>query len=252
MGQTVGQVAKLAGVTVRTLRHYDEIGLLTPQERTGAGYRRYEPEDVERLHQILLYRELGFTLEEIEAILREPDVGPRAHLRRQHELLLGRIIRLQEMAAAVEYLLEAQKVGINLTPEEKFEVFGQFDPDEYAEEAEQRWGESEPYQESARRTAGYSKDDWQKIKDETEDLMRRWVEALDDGAPAEGERAMDLAEEHREQISQFFYHCTYEIQVGLADMYIADPRFTKYYEDRREGLAQYVYDAIHANAVARS
>jgi DNA-binding transcriptional MerR regulator len=252
MGHTVGQVAKLAGVTVRTLRHYDEIGLLSPQTRTGAGYRRYGPEDVERLHQILLYRELGFTLDEIETILSEPDVGAREHLRRQHTLLLQRIIRLQEMAAAVEYLLEAQKVGINLTPEEKLEVFGEFDPDTYAEEAEQRWGGTDAYRESARRTARYTKDDWKKIQDETEDLMRRWVCALDDGAPAEGARAMDLAEEHRQQISRYFYECSFEIHVGLADMYIVDPRFTKNYDERRPGLAQYVHDAIHANAVARS
>jgi DNA-binding transcriptional MerR regulator len=252
MSYTVGRVAEIAGVTVRTLHHYDEIGLLTPGDRTNAGYRRYDDADLERLQQILLYRELGFTLEEIAAILDDPDVEARAHLRRQHGLLRDRIARLQEMVTAVEYLLEARKVGINLTPQEKFEVFGNFDPDAYNDEVEERWGGTDAYQESARRTSRYTKDDWVRIKQEAADLSARWVAAFDAGVPAESQAAMDLAEEHRQQITKFFYECTFEIHVGLAEMYLADERFTKHYEDQRPGLAQYTHDAIMANAVARS
>ena len=252
MSYTVGRVAEIAGVTVRTLHHYDEIGLLSPGDRSSAGHRRYEEADLERLQQILLYRELGFTLEEIAAILDDPDVEARIHLRRQHRLLQDRIVRLQDMAAAVEYMLEAQKVGMNLTPEEKFEVFGGFDPDAYTEEVEQRWGETDAYRESARRTARYSKEDWQRIQAETAALQQRWLEAFDRGVGAESQAAMDLAEEHRQQISKHFYECTLEIHTGLAEMYIADERFTKYYDDQRAGLARYVHDAIMANAVARA
>jgi MerR family transcriptional regulator, thiopeptide resistance regulator len=252
MAYTVGRVAEIAGVTVRTLHHYDEIGLLTPGERSSAGARRYDDDDLERLQRILLYRELGFTLDEITTILDDPDVEARAHLRRQHALLRDRISRLQEMVAAVEYMLEAQKMGINLTPEEKFEVFGDFDPDAYTEEVEERWGNTDAYQESARKTARYTKDDWLRIQQESADLMGRWLAAFDGGTPAESQAAMDLAEEHRQQIGKFFYNCTFEIHVGLAEMYLADPRFTKFYEDQRPGLAQYVHDAIMANAVARA
>lgn len=252
MSYTVGRVAEIAGVTVRTLHHYDEIGLLTPGDRSSAGYRRYDDADLERLQQILLYRELGFTLEEITAILDDPEVAARAHLRRQHGLLKDRIARLQEMVTAVEYMLEARKVGINLTPEEKFEVFGNFDPDAYTEEVEERWGGTDAYQESARRTGRYTKDDWTRIKQESADLAVRWVTAFDAGVPAESQEAMDLAEEHRQQITKFFYECTFEIHIGLAEMYLADVRFTKFYEDQRPGLAQYTHDAIMANAVSRS
>jgi MerR family transcriptional regulator, thiopeptide resistance regulator len=252
MGYTVGRAAALAGVTVRTLHHYDEIGLLTPGGRSGAGHRRYEDADLERLQQILLYRELGFALDEIAAILDDPEVEARSHLRRQHRLLQDRIARLQEMVAAVEYMLEAQKVGMNLTPEEKFEVFGDFDPDVHAEEVEQRWGDTDAYRESARRTSRYTKEDWQRIRGETDDLMARWLEAFDRGVEAESQAAMDLAEEHRQQITKHFYECTLEIHTGLAEMYIADERFTKYYDDQRPGLARYVHDAIMANAVSRS
>jgi len=252
MDYTVGRAAEIAGVTVRTLHHYDEIGLLTPGGRSSAGHRRYDDADLERLQQILLYRELGFTLDEIAAILDDPEVEARTHLRRQHRLLQDRIARLQEMVSAVEYMLEAQKVGLNLTPEEKFEVFGDFDPDAHTEEVEQRWGQTDAYRESARRTARYTKDDWQRIQAETGDLMRRWLEAFDAGVDSESQTAMDLAEEHRQQITKHFYECTLEIHTGLAEMYIADERFTKYYEDRREGLARFVHDAILANAVTRS
>lgn len=252
MDYTVGRVAQIAGVTVRTLHHYDEIGLLAPGARTSAGYRRYDDVDLERLQQILLYRELGFTLEEIAAILDDPDTEAREHLRRQHRLLRERIARLQEMVSAVELVLEAHKVGVNLTPEEKFEVFGDFDPDAHAEEAEQRWGGTDAYKESARKTAKYTKEDWQRIQQESDDLMARWVAALDGGVAAESQAAMDLAEEHRQQITKHFYECTLEIHTGLAEMFLADERFTANYENQRAGLAQYVHDAILANAVARS
>lgn len=252
MSHTVGRVAEIAGVTVRTLHHYDEIGLLTPSGRTSAGYRRYDDADLERLQQILLYRELGFTLEEIAAILDDPQADARTHLRRQHALLTERIERLRDMVAAVEYVLEAQKVGVNLTPEEKFEVFGGFDPDAHADEAEQRWGGTDAYAESMRRTRRYTKDDWLKIKEETGDLQNRWVAAFELGIAADSPQAMDLAEEHRQQISKFFYECTYEIHSGLAELYLADDRFTRYYEEQREGFAKFVHDSIVANAITRA
>jgi DNA-binding transcriptional MerR regulator len=249
-GYSIGGVARIAGVTVRTLHHYDEVGLLRPSGRTRGGYRRYDEQDLERLRLILVYRELGFALEEIRAIVDDPD--PAEHLRRQHGLLLGRIERLREMVTAIEYLLEAQSMGINMSPEEKFEVFGDFDPDAYNQEVEERWGETDAYRESARRTASYTKQDWLAIRAEADDLMRRWVETFDAGESAEADAATALAEEHRSQITRHYYQCTYDIQVGLAEMYISDPRFKANYEKRRAGLAQYVHDAILANAVGRS
>ena len=133
--ESVGQVAKAAGVTVRTLHHYDEIGLLSPSGRSAAGYRRYDDADLDRLQLIRYYRELGFPLDEITAILDDPASDPTAHLRRQHELLTGRIGKLQDMVAAIELAMEARRMNIKLTPEERFEVFGDHDPDQYADEA---------------------------------------------------------------------------------------------------------------------
>lgn len=251
-GYTVGQVARVARVTVRTLHHYDEIGLLSPSGRTRAGYRRYDDADLERLQQILFYRELGFPLEEIATILDDPDVDPTQHLRRQHQLLTSRIKRLQEMVEAIEFAMEARKMGIHLTPEERFEVFGEFDPDQYAEEAQERWGQTEAYQESQRRASGYTKEDWQRHKAENEDWARRFVAVMESGAPADSAQARELAEEHRQLISRWFYECSYEIHTGLADMYVDDPRFTEYYEKIKPGMARYLNEAIHANAITRA
>ncbi len=249
MSYSVGQVAGFAGTTVRTLHHYDEIGLLRPGGRNHAGHRRYEDADLDRLQQIMFYRELGFPLDEITALLDDPATDPVDHLRRRHEVLTGRIEALQRMAAAVERAMEARKMGIDLTPEEKFEVFGDHDPDVHQDEARQRWGGTDAYRQSQRRAAAYTKDDWLAIRAEQEDWGARLVALMDGGAPADGESAMDLAEEHRQQIVRHFYDCSYEIHVGLADMYIADPRFTEQYERMRPGTAGYLREAILANAV---
>ncbi|MFI0735097.1 MerR family transcriptional regulator [Streptomyces sp. NPDC021225] len=248
MSYSVGQVAGFAGVTVRTLHHYDEIGLLRPSVRSRAGHRRYDDADLDRLQQILFYRELGFPLDEVAVLLDDPDTDPQQHLRRQHAVLTERIERLRKMAAAVEHAMEARKMGINLTPEEKFEVFGGKDPEQYAEEAERRWGGTEAYAESQRRAAEYTKEDWQRMQAEVADWTARFAALMEEGEPASGERAMDMAEEHRRHISTWFYECTFEAHLGLGEMYVADERFREFYDSVRPGAAEHLRAAIAANA----
>ena len=249
---TVGTVARLAGVTVRTLHHYDEIGLLTPGGRSDAGYRRYDEADLERLQRILFYRELGFGLDDIRTVMTDGGADASAHLRRQHAMLRDRIRKLEEMAAAIEFAMEAQKVGIQLTPEERFEVFGDFDPDEHAAEVEERWGDTDAYRESQRRVSRYTKADWDRLKADAAAATNAMVNAMQAGKPADSVEAMDGAEAHRRHISDWFYDCTYEIHLGLAEMYLADPRFTATYDNIAPGLAQYVHDAISANAARQA
>ncbi|MFB6958946.1 MerR family transcriptional regulator [Streptomyces sp. NPDC056309] len=248
MSYSVGQVAGFAGVTVRTLHHYDDIGLLVPGERSHAGHRRYGDADLDRLQQILFYRELGFPLEEVAALLDDPEADPGAHLRRRHELLTARIEKLKKMAAAVEKAMEARRMGIDLTPEERFEVFGDHDPEQYADEVRQRWGDTEAYRQSQRRTASYTKEDWKRLTEEQDAIHRRMAALLDACTPAGSEAAMDVAEEHRRFISGSYYDCGYEMHTCLAQMYVADPRFTATYEKIRPGLAAYLREAILANA----
>jgi MerR family transcriptional regulator, thiopeptide resistance regulator len=247
----VGEVAALAGITVRTLHHYDRIGLLTPSQRTVTGYRRYTPADLDRLHRVLVYRELGFSLEEVATLLDAPDADPAAHLRRQHRLLRERIERTQAMVAAVEKEMEAQQMGISLTPEERFEIFGEHDPEQYEAEVEERWGDTDAYRQSQRRTAAYTKEDWLRIKAEAADVERRFAEAMAAGVPADDARAMDIAEEHRQHIGRWFYDCPPAMHAGLGRMYVEDERFTAHYERLAPGLAQYVSTAVQANAARR-
>jgi DNA-binding transcriptional MerR regulator len=246
---TVGRLAGLAGVSVRTLHHYDEIGLVTPSARTAAGYRVYAPADVERLREVLTYRRLGFGLREVAELVGDPQVDAVAHLRRQRALLMEQRDQADAMVAAIDKELEARAMGIQLTPEEQLEVFGTDKVGgEWADEARERWGETDEYRESQRRTASYTKDDWTRIKAETDANVREFADALRAGAPADGAAAMDAAERHRQHIIENFYDCGYEMQKCLAQIYVADPRFTANYDDVEPGLAQYVHDAILANA----
>ncbi len=137
--------------------------------------------------------------------------------------------------------------GIKLTREEQKELFGDGFSEEYAQEAEQRWGDTDAWKQSQRRTSKYTKEDWVRFKEESAANGNAFVAAMNDGVAADSEQAMDLAEDARAQITRWFYDCTYEIHRGLAQMYLADPRFTKTYEDIAPGLAQYVHDAIIAN-----
>lgn len=248
MAYTIGEVARLAGISVRTLHHYDDIGLLTASERTDAGYRLYTDDDLARLQQVLLYRELDFALDEIAQVLADPDFDPLDALEAQRGLVADKLKRDEALLALLDKTILAMKGGIRMSTEEMFEVFGDFDPSEYEAEVEERWGNTDAYKESARRTSRYTKADWERFKAEQEDLNARIVAAMDEGVAATDERAMDLAEEGRLQIDTWFYPLSHEMHANLAAMYVADPRFTATYEKIHTGLAQWWHDAIIANA----
>jgi DNA-binding transcriptional MerR regulator len=204
MGYTVGEVAKLAGVSVRTLHHYDEIGLLGPSERSGAGYRIYTDDDFLTLQQVLFFRELGFALEDIRRLMHDPGFDRAEALRLQHRMLADKATQLMKMMDAVERTLDGIEKGTPMAKDDMFGVFGEFDPKEYEAEARERWGETDAYKESARRTRGYSKDDWARFKAESEKINAGTAALMDSGVPAVDPRAMDLAEAARLQIDHWF------------------------------------------------
>lgn len=248
-GFTVGTVARMSGVSVRTLHHYDEIGLVTPAGRSEAGYRLYSDDDLARLRRVLFYRELAFGLDEIATILADPAVRIDDHLRRQHRMLRERQARTAELLGAIEHEMEARQMGISLTPEEQLEIFGtdKFGA-EYEQEAEQRWGQSDAWKQSRVRTAAYTKEDWLEIKREADANIAGFVAAIQAGEPADGTVAMDLAEAYREHLSRWFYDCDHAMQRNLAAMYVSDPRFAQTWDEHAPGFARYVHDAIIANA----
>jgi DNA-binding transcriptional MerR regulator len=246
--RTVGAIARMAGITVRTLHHYDEVGLVVPGARTAAGYRLYGPAEVARLQEVLFFRELGFGLDEIAEIVARPDYDRASALARQRELLAARADRLHTMITAVDDAIDAEKRGTRMSDEEMLSVFGAFDPAEYEEEARERWSDSEAYRDSVRRTAGYSAEDWERLGEEATEINDAFLALMAAGEPADGAEAMAVAQRHREHISTWFYECTPEIHAGLGRMYVADPRFTANIDAAGEGLAAYLSAAIAANA----
>ncbi|MFE1414174.1 MerR family transcriptional regulator [Streptomyces sp. NPDC058746] len=257
MGYTVGQVSAFAGVTVRTLHHYDKAGLLSPGDRSPAGYRRYDDADLARLQQILFYRELGFPLEEIAEILRDPQANALAHLRARQGQLVREIARLQQLTEVAERAIEVQQTGVSLTPGERFEVFGEIAFDlSYATEARMKWRDSEGHREAMARAGAHSKEDWRRLMGEAAAWREEFLAVHDDGEPADGERAMDVAEGHRLHITRWFTPCPAQMHRRIADDFAADPRafalvVPPSQSRQRPGLAAYLAEAVHANASRR-
>ncbi len=246
--KTVGAVAALTGISVRTLHHYDHIGLVVPSVRTPAGYRGYTDADIERLHVVLVYRAVGLQLEDIRALLDDDGADALEHLRRQHRLLLDQADRLQHTIKAVEELMSAHRSGIQLTAEEQIEIFGTTAfSEEYAAEAEERWGETDAWKQSRQRDldvhqTGLDRHQGRRTTRCCRRSPRPSAAGVEPGSPP----ANELAARHRASIERY-YDCGEEMHRCLAQMYLADERFTRYYDDVEPGLAQFLHDIVVAS-----
>lgn len=255
---TVGRTARLVGVSVRTLHHWDAIGLVRPSDRSWSDYRLYDADDVARIHRVLVYREIGMPLSEIARVLDDPGVDPHEHLRRQRDLLEERIERLQKAARAVDRMIERtgpmndrkhEERGIRLSAEEQVRIFGaDWDP-AWQDEAQERWGDTEAWKQSAQRTAGFTAGDWTRVAEETAQLEADLAAAMESGVEAGSPEANALAERHRASIAQH-YDCTHSMHVVLGRMYTGDERFTAHYDRRSPGLAAWLRAVIEENARA--
>lgn len=246
--RTVGQVSEALGITRRTLHHYDEIGLVVPSDRSPAGYRLYADADLVRLQQVVVYRRLGFGLDDIRALLDEP-AGVESHLRRQREAVTTRLAELTELVTAIDHALErAMTTSENHADLARLkELVGPAFDEEYAHDAERRWGDTDAWRQARERTAGFTADDWARVQREADRLVEDFAAAFEGGAPADGDAAAALAERHRAQVEEH-YDCDHAFQVTLARTYLDDERLAAPYEGRAPGLARYVHDAIVANA----
>lgn len=244
--RTVGEVSEVTGVTVRTLHHYDEIGLLEPSERTAAGCRLYSDADLIRLHSILNWRDMGFGLSEISRMLDDADQDLTTGLKRQRERLTERSDRLEDMIAALDAAIATIDRGNTMTDDHVKKVFDGFDPSEYTEEARERWGDTDSHAVSRRRTGSYTEEDWRRQRSESDDNVAAFVDLLRSGVPPTDPQAIEAAREHGAIIDRWFYPLSPEAHRGLAQMYVTDPRFEANYEKRETGLARYISDAIGA------
>jgi hypothetical protein len=205
-----------------------------------------------------LYRELGFPLAAISRLIDDPVLDRGSALRAQRDLLLEKRRRTDAVIGAVDRLLESMERGVHMSGDEIVQGFDAFanapEPIRkhqqlYGDESRERWGDTDAYRESMRRTRNYGKADWQKIQVEGEANESRMAELLLAGASPEGTDAMDGAEAMRQHISRWFYPCDHGVHASLADMYEADARFREHYDRRAPGLAGFVAAAIRANAM---
>ena len=224
--------------------------ILSPSARTKAGYRLYESDDLARLHRVMVFRELGFSLKAIGRIVTDPGFDQTEALRSQRALLAEKMRRTQTMMKAIDAALAAAQGGREMSDQERKEMFGElfdgFDPSEYEEEVQGRWGESDAYKQSAARTRHYTKTDWEQIKAQGDTNTAEFVRLLDAGVAPDSPESMAAAAEKHAQLERWFYDAPLQMFANLSDMWVEDPRFKKNIDKPREGLAEYERAAVKA------
>lgn len=246
--RTVGEVADLLGISVRTLHHWESRGLVSPEERSWSNYRLYSNDDVARLQRALVYRATGMALDDIARLLDSND-DASSHLRRQRGLLMAKQKELRHMVEAIDTLLEEHVADKKPSVEDVAKILGDADFPAYQAEAEQRYGQTEDWAISAKNTAGMTANDWESVSERTAAMEAKLVEAMDAGVEPGSAEANELAELHREVLSIYF-PVSHSKHVLIAAGYAADARFRQYYEDRGEGMTDWLIAVIGANARA--
>ncbi|MED1916290.1 MerR family transcriptional regulator [Bacillus thuringiensis] len=246
MEYTVQKLGLLASVSTRTLRYYDEIDLLKPARINSSGYRIYGQQEVDRLQQILFYRELGVSLEEIKEILDSPTFDSERALREHREKLLERRAQLDALIANVDLTLAQREGTSTMTDKQKFEGFKQKmideNEDKYGAEIRAKYG-NEQIEKSNQKVKGMSEDQYAALEKLNEELHETLAQAFSIGDPAHGlaQKAADL---HRQWLSFYWDSYSKEAHAGVAQMYVDDPRFTAYYDKEQPGVAEFLRDAV--------
>ena len=236
----IKEFAELVGVSVRTLHYYDEIGLLKPSfvdEQNG--YRFYDETSLERMQEILFYRELDFPLKSITGILASPNYDKQKALTQQKRLLTIKKNRLERLIAALE---QAEKGEITMSAFDNSEY--ESARQQYEDEAKQRWGGTDAYKESQAKTAGYSKDKWNDVLAGMNDIFAEFAECKKCGESSDSDTAQRLVKKLQDYITANFYHCTDDILAGLGRMYVCDERFKNNIDKNGAGTAEFVSEAI--------
>ena len=246
MEYTIQKLAHIAGVSTRTLRYYDEIGLLEPARKTAAGYRIYGGREVDQLQQILFYRALGLDLGSIKKIVSNPSFDGTAALQAHRRQLLEQRAQLDRLINNVEKTISAKKGTIRMNDSEKFEGFKK----ELIEDNEQRYGKEvrEAYgddivDQSNAKMFNMSEAQYEEFMVTEKRLLAKLEEAMETGN-ASGAAAQEAAALHKEWLDFTWPSYSKEAHAGLAQMYVDDPRFSAYYDKIRPGAARLLRDAI--------
>jgi DNA-binding transcriptional MerR regulator len=240
MTYTIKEIADLAGVTTRTLRYYDEIGLLSPADTGHNGYRYYDQDSLLQLQQILFFRELDVPLKDIQLFMSRPDFNLLDALEKHRAALQKRVQRLDKLIETVDQTVATIKGERIMAARDYFEGF---DENQYEDETRERWGDTPQYAESQKKWASYSKEQRDAIKAEGRHLAERMV-GQDPNATPEDADVQAAIGEYYAYINKHFYTCEVDFLQELADMWVQDPRFAINYERIREGGATFVHEAV--------
>ena len=236
----IKEFAGLTGVSVRTLHYYDEIGLLKPSfvdEQNG--YRFYDEASLERMQEILFYRELDFSLKSIAELLASPNYNKQKALAKQKQLLTLKKERLERLIAALEQA-EKGEITMSAFDNSEYETARQ----QYEDEAKQRFGETDAYKESRAKTRGYSKEKWNDVLGGMNGVFAEFAECKNCGERTDSDTAQQLVKKLQDYITANFYHCTDDILAGLGQMYVCDERFRNNIDKNGDGTAEFVSEVI--------
>lgn len=238
----INEIAKLTGVSVRTLHYYDEINLLKPSyvdEQNG--YRFYDEKSLLRMQEIMFYRELDFSLKSISEILSSPNYNKTKALSEQKQLLMLKKQRIERLISALD---DAVK-GVGTM---NFDAFDNKEYDaareKYAAEAKEKWGNTDAYKQFSDKTSSYSKQKWSEVNSAMDSIISEFAECMNSGAAPSDNSAQGLVKKWQDFITENNYNCTKEILAGLGEMYVGDERFKKNIDRHAEGTAEFMCEAI--------
>ncbi|MCM3669041.1 MerR family transcriptional regulator [Mesobacillus maritimus] len=247
MEYTVQKLASLAGVSARTLRYYDEIGILKPARINSSGYRIYGQKEVDILQQILFYRELGVELENIKKIITSPNFDETQALKEHREKLVEKRKQLDLLIANVEKTIASTEGSIKMSNKEKFNGFKKQmvaeNEKKYGKEIRNKYGEETVNQSNAK-LLKMREEDFEAVTKLEREIIETLAEAMNTGDPA-SDLAQKVADLHRQWISYYWPTYTKEAHAGVAQMYVDDERFKAYYDNIQPGAAEFLRDTIH-------
>lgn len=243
MHYTVHQLAKVAGISVRTLHFYDEKGLLKPSFIKANGYRYYTEKEVSLLQQILFFRELEFPLEKIRTIMLSPHYDETAVLEDQKKLLLVKKERLENLLRTIDKTIASRKGGDRMSTDDMVGGFTKKQMEEYQKEAEERWGDTDAWKQSQQRTKHFTKADYDRLAKDGAAWTQKMADVMQKGFAVDSPEVQTMIGQHYNAL-RTFYEPNYEMYQGLGQMYVDDTRFAAYYEKFATGLAVFMRDAM--------
>lgn len=239
---TVDKLAKLAGVSGRTLHYYDEIGLLKPSYIAENGYRYYQDKELLTLQQIMFFRELEFPLEEIKTILSSPKFDHFQAYEDHKKVLQLKRDRLNQQIKTIDMTLSFLKGNSTMDDQQLYGCFNKQQMEEYQKEAERRWGDTDAYKQSQQRTKNWTPADYKRVQQELQEITRVLADLINQAVSSDA--VQQLIVKHHAYI-EHFYDCPIEMYRSLGRMYVDDKRFAAFYEKFHIGLAQFICEAIN-------